>query len=52
MATQNLGQARRIGAEILFLLNGKIHESGPADSFFAGPETAEARAFLKGDIVE
>ncbi|MDH3738747.1 MAG: ATP-binding cassette domain-containing protein [Alphaproteobacteria bacterium] len=52
MATHDLGQARRIGSEILFLLNGKIHETGPADKFFAGPATAEASAFLKGDIVE
>ncbi len=52
LATHDLGQARRIGSEILFFLHGLIHECGPADAFFAGPITAEARAFLKGDIVE
>ncbi|MEK6217493.1 MAG: sulfate ABC transporter ATP-binding protein, partial [Boseongicola sp.] len=52
MATHDLGQARRLASEILFFLNGKIHEQGPADTFFAEPSTAEARAFLKGDIVE
>lgn len=52
MATHDLGQARRIAEEIIFLLNGKIHDSGPAETFFVGPKTAEARAFLKGDIVE
>ncbi|MGI9389294.1 MAG: ATP-binding cassette domain-containing protein [Boseongicola sp.] len=52
MATHDLGQARRIASEVLFLLKGKIHESGPADAFFSEPTTTEARAFLKGDIVE
>jgi len=52
MATHDLGQARRIAAHVTFLLNGKIVESTPAAEFFAGPRTAAARAFLKGDIVE
>jgi len=52
MATHDLGQTRRLASEILFFLNGKIHEYGPADTFLAGPATAEAQAFLKGDIVE
>lgn len=52
MATHDLGQARRIAREILFLLGGTLHESGSAAAFFDAPKTAEARAFLKGDIVE
>lgn len=52
MATHDLGQARRIAAHVTFLLNGKIVESTPAPDFFAGPKTAAAQAFLKGDIVE
>lgn len=52
MATHDLGQARRIAAHVTFLLNGKIVESTPAAEFFAGPRTAAAQAFLKGDIVE
>ena len=52
MATHDLGQARRIAAHIVFLLNGKIVESRPAKDFFANPETHAAQAFLKGDIVE
>ncbi len=51
LATHNLGQARRLGTEIVFLHNGLVHEAAGADSFFAGPATAEARAFLNGDIV-
>ncbi|MFY0691018.1 MAG: ATP-binding cassette domain-containing protein [Paracoccaceae bacterium] len=52
MATHDLGQARRLATEVLFVLNGRIHEQGPAEAFFAGPQTPQARAFLNGDIVE
>lgn len=52
MATHDLGQARRIADHVVFMLNGRIHEQGAADAFFAGPNTSEARAFLKGDIVD
>ena len=52
MSTHDMGQARRLGSEVAFLLHGKVHEIAPADTFFAGPETPQARAFLRGDIVE
>ena len=52
MATHDLGQARRLADEVLFLYHGRIHESGPADAFFDQPQTVEAKAFLKGDILE
>lgn len=52
LSTHDLGQARRLAEEVLFLLNGQIHESGPAQAFFDAPQTPEARAFLSGDIVE
>lgn len=52
MATHDMGQARRIASDVIFLLHGRIHETGPADSFFTGPFTPEAKAFLNGDIVE
>lgn len=51
MSTHDKGQARRLGTEALFLLWGRLHERGEADGFFAGPATAEAAAFLQGDIV-
>ena len=37
--------------EVLFLHHGRLHEAGPAADFFAGPGTAEARAFLGGDLL-
>ena len=52
LSTHDMGQARRIADTVVFMLGGKVHETGPADSFFAAPRTPEARAFLKGDIVE
>lgn len=52
MSTHDMGQARRLATEALFLLNGNIHERGPASEFFARPQTPQAIAFLKGDIVE
>lgn len=52
MSTHNMGQARRLASEMVFVLGGRIHEFSPADSFFDRPATAEAAAFLRGDIVE
>lgn len=51
MTTHDLGQARRLADEVLFVIHGKIHESGPAGRFFEAPRTGEARAFLNGEIV-
>lgn len=52
LSTHDMGQARRLAERVVFLLNGKVHETGPAEAFFAGPQTPEARAFLNGDILE
>ncbi|MEM7596180.1 MAG: ATP-binding cassette domain-containing protein [Pseudomonadota bacterium] len=52
LSTHDLGQARRLGDDIIFLLRGQVHETGKAAEFFAGPRTPEAAAFLRGDIVE
>ena len=52
MTTHDLGQARRMASDVVFLLNGLVHERSAAAAFFATPKTSEARAFLKGDIIE
>ena len=52
LSTHDMGQARRLADEVWFLLHGRLHEAGPASRFFAGPTTAAAAAFLRGDIVE
>lgn len=52
MSTHDMGQARRLADDVVFLLHGRLHETGPAATFFDAPQTAEARAFLNGDIIE
>jgi tungstate transport system ATP-binding protein len=51
MATHDMGQARRLANDVVFLLDGKIHEFGSAATVFATPSTPELAAFLRGDIV-
>jgi tungstate transport system ATP-binding protein len=50
MVTHNLGQARRLGDEILFLHQGRVTERAPADRFFREPGTREAAQFLEGEL--
>lgn len=51
MATHDLGQARRLADEIVFLHKGRLMEFAPADAFFDHPQTAEASAFMKGELL-
>ncbi len=50
MATHNLGQARRLGDEVIYLHQGSVVERTPAGEFFSKPTTAEAAAFIKGEL--
>jgi tungstate transport system ATP-binding protein len=50
MSTHNLGQAKRLGDEILFLSQGRLVEHTPVDQFFARPASAEADAFIRGEL--
>lgn len=50
MTTHDLGQARRLADEILFLNEGRLVERSSAQDFFAGPRAPEARAFLEGRL--
>jgi tungstate transport system ATP-binding protein len=50
MTTHNLGQARRLGDEILFLSQGRLVERSPVDPFFTKPASAEAEAFIRGEL--
>jgi tungstate transport system ATP-binding protein len=52
MTTHHLGQAKRLAENVIFLLDGKIQDTDVASSFFTTQRTAEANAFLAGDIVE
>ncbi len=50
MTTHNLGQARRLGDEILFISNGRLMEHTPINRFFKQPASSEAASFIKGEI--
>lgn len=50
MTTHNLGQARRLADEIVFLTGGRLTEHAPVERFFSAPSTAEAAAFIKGEL--
>ena len=52
MATHDMGQARRLATEVFFLLQGQVHEAASGHGSLGRLATPEARAFLKGDIVE
>ncbi len=51
MTTHDLGQARRLADEILFMHQGRLLEKQPAEAFFDQPETAEAAAFIRGELL-
>jgi len=50
MTTHNLGQARRLADEILFVSAGRLADQAPVERFFAQPSTGEAAAFIKGEL--
>jgi tungstate transport system ATP-binding protein len=51
MTTHDLGQARRLADEVVFLNRGALIEQAPAAAFFDQPRTVEAAAFLRGDLL-
>jgi tungstate transport system ATP-binding protein len=51
MTTHDLGQARRLADEVVFLHQGRIAERGEAARFFELPSSPAARAFLTGDLL-
>ena len=50
MTTHNLGQARRIAEEIIFIDRGRIVEQTPVAEFFKLPRTAAAQDFLQEEM--
>lgn len=49
--THDLGQAKRLGDEIVFLHNGQVAEHTSAGDFFTQPTSKVARAYLEGRLV-
>jgi len=51
MTTHDLGMARHLADDVLFLHQGELIEQAPAAQFFASPASAQARAFLSGELL-
>jgi tungstate transport system ATP-binding protein len=51
MVTHDIGQARRLADEVLFLHRGKLLEHQPAPAFFEKPASPEARGYIEGKLV-
>ena len=51
LSTHDVGQARRLADDALFIYRGRLHDAGEAATFFDNPNTPEARAHIKGDLL-
>ncbi len=49
--THDVFQARRVAGRVAFLLDGRLVEVAEAGAFFSAPQTREAGAFLRGELV-
>ena len=49
--THDIGQAKRLADNVLFMTRGRLVEEGPASRFFGRPRSVEAKAYLDGRIV-
>ena len=51
MSTHDIGQAKRLANNILFLKKGKLESIQSADEFFKKPKSNSAKKFITGNIV-
>jgi tungstate transport system ATP-binding protein len=51
MATHDLGEARRLGGEIVLMNRGRIVEVADTQTFFTSPATNAARRFVAGELL-
>ena len=51
LVTHDIGQARRMADEVIFLHRGRVTEQTPAEPFFAEPRSSQARDYLAGRLV-
>ncbi len=51
MTTHNLGQARRLADEVVFIDEGRAVEQSPAADFFRQPRDARAAAFIREELL-
>jgi tungstate transport system ATP-binding protein len=51
MSTHDLGEARRLAGDIVFLNHGCIAETGAAADFFNAPKTSDGQRFIAGELL-
>jgi len=51
MSTHDLGQARRLADDVLFVYEGRVVDAAPRAAFFAAAQSPQAQAYLKGDLL-
>ena len=51
MTTHDLGQARRLADRVLFLDHGRLVEDAHAEKFFQQPQSPEAAAFIRWELL-
>ncbi|MEM1383514.1 MAG: ATP-binding cassette domain-containing protein [Pseudomonadota bacterium] len=51
LVTHDRGQVARLAEEVVFLHCGRVGEQSAAPTFLASPASAEARAYLAGDLL-
>ena len=51
MSTHDLGQAKRLADEVLFLYRGRLLERANANQFFDQPENDLAQSFMRGELL-
>jgi tungstate transport system ATP-binding protein len=51
MTTHDLGQARRLADDVVFLHRGRVIEHTPAATFFERPASDKAAAYLRGELI-
>ncbi len=52
LSTHDLGQAKRLAEQVVFLNKGHLCEVSDAPQFFQKPQSSAAQLYLDGDIVE
>ena len=51
LVTHDIGQARRLADDVIFMHGGRLLEYQTASTFFDSPSSSQARAYLDGKIV-
>jgi tungstate transport system ATP-binding protein len=51
MSTHDLGQAKRLAADVVLLHRARLIEHSPVQNFFAEPKTEETRKFIAGELL-